>query len=661
VAEYLRAEVLAGQLPQLRAFLLRTGLVDELTTGLAGALAPGCDAPRLLALLRDQNLFLDEPTPGRYRYHPVLRDFLRAQATAELGPHLPVLHLRAAHYLERAGAGLAGARHALAAGDRAGAANALLPVAATEVFGAERGALLDLIDAVTAPAVDPTSVVLRPSTTAAADPRALAALHALAAAARGTPPAPHGATLADSGAVPADSGAAESPPDTGARPGERRRADSRRAGTPPTDPAVLRTLRQVSELLAVSAAIDPAGVQHCAGRLVDAPDGAGSPLATAAWLHLGLARLWRGQTQPARLSLIAAGRAAAPVPVRRQALAHRALLAALLGAVREAEDLLDEESRLGGPPDTPVAALVAAAYLDHLRGEPVRGQLLDTARATATGRADLLLLACVAEELGDSAAPPADPAQVVPPLFAGWSTVNRAAARLAAGDAPGALALLEPLVRRRGAADLVTGRARVVAARARLATGEPAQARSLLAPVHAAAPAVGPATSVAGWLAEALAADRQGAAGTVRVALTAALRTAAEHHLRAPFRTPAPLTRDQGDPRRALGAEVTRLLGRRGDLDGVDPQFVAALVAAAPAEAAAGGPASPANGPVEPVTERESVVLRYLPSLLTVVDIAGELGVSPNTVKTQMKSLYRKLAVENRRGAVQRARQLGLL
>jgi ATP/maltotriose-dependent transcriptional regulator MalT len=30
-------------------------------------------------------------------------------------------------------------------------------------------------------------------------------------------------------------------------------------------------------------------------------------------------------------------------------------------------------------------------------------------------------------------------------------------------------------------------------------------------------------------------------------------------------------------------------------------------------------------------------------------------------VKTQMKSLYRKLSVENRRGAVQRARQLGLL
>jgi LuxR family maltose regulon positive regulatory protein len=106
---------------------------------------------------------------------------------------------------------------------------------------------------------------------------------------------------------------------------------------------------------------------------------------------------------------------------------------------------------------------------------------------------------------------------------------------------------------------------------------------------------------------------------------------------------------------------VTRLLGRRGDLDGVDPQLIAGLVAAPTAGPAAGAPAAPGNGLVEPVTDRESVVLRYLPSLLTVVDIAGELGVSPNTVKTQMKSLYRKLSVENRRGAVQRARQLGLL
>jgi LuxR family maltose regulon positive regulatory protein len=64
---------------------------------------------------------------------------------------------------------------------------------------------------------------------------------------------------------------------------------------------------------------------------------------------------------------------------------------------------------------------------------------------------------------------------------------------------------------------------------------------------------------------------------------------------------------------------------------------------------------------VEPVTSRERVVLRYLPTLLTLTDIARELSVSPNTVKTHLRHLYRKLAVGNRRDAVRAARRLGLL
>jgi LuxR family maltose regulon positive regulatory protein len=64
---------------------------------------------------------------------------------------------------------------------------------------------------------------------------------------------------------------------------------------------------------------------------------------------------------------------------------------------------------------------------------------------------------------------------------------------------------------------------------------------------------------------------------------------------------------------------------------------------------------------LEPITEREAVVLRYLPTLLTTKDIAGELSVSPNTIKSHLRSLYRKLAVGTRRQAVQHARKLGLL
>jgi LuxR family maltose regulon positive regulatory protein len=64
--------------------------------------------------------------------------------------------------------------------------------------------------------------------------------------------------------------------------------------------------------------------------------------------------------------------------------------------------------------------------------------------------------------------------------------------------------------------------------------------------------------------------------------------------------------------------------------------------------------------PIEPLSERERNVLGYLPSIMSNSDIAAELFVSVNTVKTHVRSIYRKLGVENRRAAVARARELGL-
>jgi len=70
------------------------------------------------------------------------------------------------------------------------------------------------------------------------------------------------------------------------------------------------------------------------------------------------------------------------------------------------------------------------------------------------------------------------------------------------------------------------------------------------------------------------------------------------------------------------------------------------------------GPAPPF---VEPLTERETAVLRLLPALMTYDDIATSLHISVNTVKTHLKALYRKLGVARRREAVQRGRALELL
>ncbi len=69
----------------------------------------------------------------------------------------------------------------------------------------------------------------------------------------------------------------------------------------------------------------------------------------------------------------------------------------------------------------------------------------------------------------------------------------------------------------------------------------------------------------------------------------------------------------------------------------------------------------PTLGMVEQLSQREMAVLRYLPSTLSLPEIARELYVSPNTVKTQCNSIYRKLAVASRHAAVQAAREHRLL
>ncbi len=63
----------------------------------------------------------------------------------------------------------------------------------------------------------------------------------------------------------------------------------------------------------------------------------------------------------------------------------------------------------------------------------------------------------------------------------------------------------------------------------------------------------------------------------------------------------------------------------------------------------------------EPLSPQERRVLRLLAAGLSNADIARELVVSPNTIKTQLQSLYRKLAVGNRQDAVSAARELDLL
>ena len=78
----------------------------------------------------------------------------------------------------------------------------------------------------------------------------------------------------------------------------------------------------------------------------------------------------------------------------------------------------------------------------------------------------------------------------------------------------------------------------------------------------------------------------------------------------------------------------------------------------------AGRTSSPPAGAqplLEALSDSEIRVLRYLPTNLSAPEIASELFVSPNTVKTHVRNLYAKLGTHRRANAVLRGRDLGLL
>jgi LuxR family maltose regulon positive regulatory protein len=72
-------------------------------------------------------------------------------------------------------------------------------------------------------------------------------------------------------------------------------------------------------------------------------------------------------------------------------------------------------------------------------------------------------------------------------------------------------------------------------------------------------------------------------------------------------------------------------------------------------------PRSAGQGMIEPLSDRELEVLRLLDTPMSVPEIARELFVSPNTLRTHTRHIFTKLEVNNRRAAVDRAAELGLL
>ena len=118
---------------------------------------------------------------------------------------------------------------------------------------------------------------------------------------------------------------------------------------------------------------------------------------------------------------------------------------------------------------------------------------------------------------------------------------------------------------------------------------------------------------------------------------------------------------------------LAALRGRAGALEGYLDRVLEGIATMVDWQAAAataspggtGGSGTVAAGRTAPtggwLTERELDVLRDLPSMMTLGEIASDHGISLNTVKTHVRSIYAKLGASTRREAITTARGLGLI
>jgi LuxR family maltose regulon positive regulatory protein len=625
VAQYLFAEVLAGQPAGVRRLLLRISVTAELHPDLVDRLSGRPHSRRVLAALAHANAFVEESggVPGGFRIHPLFREMLRAQLAFDHPTEVAGLHRACAVWYASAGRPTDAVEHALAAGDWPFAARLLvddLVVARLLAHGSvPAGSTLRQLppelrgpDAAVLRSASALGVGARPAgtdvaTAAAVTPadrpalRASAALVCLAAAVAAGAPAERVRAL---DAVAQDA-SAELPEDD--RQGRREhvavlaaaRAFAAFAGDVPVDDLV-------AQLRAAAAAAQAAGARRLRCRTVGL---LGLLEASAGQLTRGAQHATEAESVGADLGTDEHDRPAASAA----ALASVHLQRYALVEAREwlGRGLARERDRAAGPEAAATAAVLAVLH----------GQLLRLRREYDQAGA------CLDPHL---------PGEGLPRWVRQRLLLEAARLAFARGRPAEGLQLLD---------DPAVGPdegARMRATAALLGTG--GAAVPLVAEAHG-----GPAGVVDSLLVRACQLAESGAAPAAADELARALAVARPELLRLPFVDAPPQAR--------------RLLRTH-------PRLQAPGRWLSPSS-----PATPATGhpvPVEPsaadsaaltqdLSERETEVLQHLAEMLSTAEIAATMFISVNTVRTHIRSILRKLGVSRRNQAVRRARERGLL
>lgn len=611
VADYLIEQVLAGQSDQIRQFLVKTSVPETFSATLAEELTGCIDAHAIIDLLEHRNFLISriESTPTLFRYHPLLRSYLRAEISLLGRRAVAELEHVTARWYARFGDALLSLEHGVTAGDASDVETVLSESGLALVLDGHGETIERLLAGTPPPIRDATITRLV---------RAAAYLQA------------DNPAIADGLLGTVDG---------------RRRGD----GNPSRTAVLEEALRQ-------QLAVRTGDMEALRNHRTESTAPSGDLLLDAfSALHGGHSDLHLGHLDRAVENL---GRARAHA--RELDSPHlTAQASAGLGVVALSRGLLDDAHAFAGESRAAATDTDSSASADnrdatlleavcrYLRNDTVRaGELV--AAATEVDPQFHSDSAVAAALFGIDTAP--DRRSAVAALHAATMSGRPAP------HPPGLIAVCLPSIQfaylhigeATWARELVTnastalgpvGDVHLLEAVLHLCSNQLERARATLQPIlDGEIPCVAATNVITAWLVEAEVARRRAHDARAHDALGEALRLAAPERVLRPFHDIAPASLEL----------LSTSRGRFGARDRFADEVWASLPRIAVATA-------------EKLTKRELQLLAELPTWRTAEEIAADLCVSVNTVKTHLRGIYRKLGVTTRRDAVTAAHTHGLL
>jgi LuxR family maltose regulon positive regulatory protein len=629
VAEYLLEEVLGRLSEERRQFLLRTSIVDRVCGDLADALCETSDGQRELETLERANAFVVTLGAGHrwFRYHPLMRDLLRHRLRLDDPSLLTSLHRTAARWFEQRNEPIEAIHHALRAEDWQFVGDMITRGAGALAVSAQRQTFAALLAEIPADALGSSPEL-----------RICGAVRCFFVQ--------DYAGMANHVAM----------------------ARSMLSRGEAAVPEYVEVFLSVTDMVLARLRGDMAGLMSTTEEMlkhVEDPARGGLPARQfegPALGNMGVGLLWTGDRNAAEQRLLAAlgvAREQSTELVVVNSLGYLSLVELGRGHLSRASDLATEAIQIAdergwneltqanaGRLALGLVALErgqldqAQRHLDAglavCRNDPERVPRL--AHAALQARLELMQGHVKQSRQSAAWARTESRGHDTPRLLDQLLTLVEAELDLSGGHASAALERLRPLTQGEGGLeDLLTA----CMARAHVSRGDFTSAATT------ARPLVEDATSlvarVEAWLVLALVADHDRDDHEALACLDRALVIATAEQIRRPFVAP-------------MHERLHTLMLHRQRLE-AESDFLDDVLEVLDGNVRS-GPVRPLR---QPLTDRERIVLTHIATMQTNEEIADELFVSINTIKAHARSVYRKLEVTNRRAAVTRARELGLL